>query len=538
MKKQFIALGFIILLSVLSQAQEMQWVVPPTFKGYDNVEIKNQLIKYIIVKKDGKYGVRTPKNEEIVPTIYNSISQVKEDYFSAYHDKNDQGKVNSFFDEDGYQIDYDKKIKPKFDAKQRKERNDKANKAEQWITTNFPGIQKVEGKYSSSTFIKSDGDTLLKDLVPHHMEVVADKYLVHKNTSNKDGQVMIDNTGTVRLEAKKLDVWRNEDNGHTVVGYKILVDEKGEIHFNGNEKVEKIFRADYYKVTKEKDKTFVYDYNLEQIFSKPHKYVGAKNYDDERFIIGYNENETSIYTVATKETTTLPFKLDEIRGTSVPAYTFKEGDLVGIYNLKTKQTELAPKYKYAKPLGPNYYYGANDKYSRKKKNSKTFERNILNNQGEVIYSSINNGIGYVGDGYYQVVTSDSTKILLDSDMNEVGSYYTKGRDNITFSNGWAIMKKNKEGRERIGYPISNFLKEDKSVWYDGLPKAVKAAKGFSDIYIVKQNGKIGFTDKDGKTILPCELDKISGLDKTSGEYKGYFLAEKKGKWGVMQRPSN
>ena len=66
--------------------------------------MQGQVSNFFIVKKEGKYGVVSPKNKKIVPIIYDGIGQVSEDHFSARHEKNDKGLVNTFFNDAGREL--------------------------------------------------------------------------------------------------------------------------------------------------------------------------------------------------------------------------------------------------------------------------------------------------------------------------------------------------------------------------------------------------------------------------------------------------
>jgi len=52
---QRLLLSFLLILfiQISGSAQEFEWAIEPSFEGYDKVEIRNQILKLIVVKKDG-----------------------------------------------------------------------------------------------------------------------------------------------------------------------------------------------------------------------------------------------------------------------------------------------------------------------------------------------------------------------------------------------------------------------------------------------------------------------------------------------------
>ena len=523
---------FLLYLTITSLfSQELTWVIPPAIDGYDKVEIRNQVLDFIVVKKDGKYGVLSPKGDLIIPIEYDKYDQVTDHHISMYHPKNSAGKVNTFFDKDGYQLDFDRDVNPWYNKPKEKAKKERAAAFEAFVMNTWPGAQFVEGKYSSNKhIIVAEGDTLVKNTYPSQGNVVSDKYLVYRNTDASNYR-MIDKDRNVLLEAKKLEI-REDDNNNINVGFRGVVDQNGTLQLSDCEEVGTFYKGNYYKVKKAKEQYLAFDPEFNQIFDKPHKYIANYKMDDVTFLVGQSETETYFYRSDTKKTTKAPYKLKQLRNAPKSYYSFAEGDMMGIYDMAVGEVVVEPTHKYVSHIGEEYFVLANDKPVRKKKGSRVFERTLVDTDGETHYNDVCFGISSAGGGYYHIFPTDSTKVLMDADMQEA-LVYTK-KDKLTFSYGWVSFYEN-DTRKNVR--IEQYLAGDKSQWYTDRPKKIDAKDNYPIMYSVQREGKIGFLDENYNLIHPLELESIGDTKGYGPKNMGYFTAKKDGKWGVLQRPT-
>ena len=529
MRYLLVSLFFVLFSTGNLFSQSLDWAIKPKFKGYDEVTIQNQVLNFVVVKKDGMYGVVSPKNKEILPVKYEKIQMVTEEHFSAFHEKNDKGKVNSFFDKKGVQLDYDKDIQAVSTKKREAQKAEKLAAVKSCMIDIWPGLDIREIRENREQVVLATGDTLFTEAILMNADCVAGKYLIYQNLEEY-GKVMIDRDRKVWLKEKKIDVKPN-DQGHTIIGWKLLVDEQGEIHFEGAHKVEGIWKTDYYQVFQTKEEVYVYDKDLNKIFDNPHKYVSVRKTDENAVVLGFTDEETRIYNEATKETETVNFKLKKLNGIQENLMSFKVDELTGIYDVMTNEVVIEPKYRYLTKLGNKYFVGYQER-NTKETRGKHIERTIFNMDGEVVYNGTNRGVSYLSQNYFKINTTDSTHVIIDDNNTEKFAFNSKERK-LSFSNSW--VREKKDGQS-MTYPLENFLSGDTSVSFDKIPKVIKENKGYRSMLQVVQNGKIGFIDSNGKKIHPCELDEVGNMKDYSSDYKGYFMAMKDGKWGVLTRP--
>jgi len=467
-----------------------------------------------------------------VPIEFTKIDQVSEEFFSAYEEeKNEEGVYNTFYNDKGRALNYKNEVQPVFNQRNAKRGQKEAAHAEKvraGIKRIWPDCAFQEFR-SLTTVVSPAGDTLVDRVALKFCHVIADAYLVHGIYSGR-GYVLINKQGEQLINQKfKISVYE-DDAGNTIVGEKVLIDAKGEAHFKGYDRVKYLSGTkNYYRAESKGVGTLIYDQDLNQIFDVPFMNIQAKVFEDKTVILVLDNQKTILYDSETKQMTHLPFLLKSVRY-HPNIWTFEENGSMGCYDINRNKIVVDPIYAYVRPLSKDLYLAMQVKLSRKEKN-KLAERKILDREGSEVFSANCRSISQFRNTYFRIVNPDTSETILDHEMNELMTF-PKGQK-VQLTAYWAVATH--KGKKR-GYPIDRYLKGDRSIWFDYLPTPVDKKEGFQTIYKVKKEGKIGFADEQGNLLHPCELEAVDGLKGYGLDYKGYFMALKNGKWGVLTRP--
>lgn len=130
--------------------------------------------------------------------------------------------------------------------------------------------------------------------------------------------------------------------------------------------------------------------------------------------------------------------------------------------------------------------------------------------------------------YGSILNVEDTNILeaRNDETGEVDIYNSEIEKVCTISG--AIVEKINENYVRA-------YSDSQMQYFDKTGKAVKNTEVFKEnkIYSYSQDGKFGFCDKDGKTIVEAKYDIVSELN----EY-GFAAVKQEGKWGVIDENGN
>ena len=135
---------------------------------------------------------------------------------------------------------------------------------------------------------------------------------------------------------------------------------------------------------------------------------------------------------------------------------------------------------------------------------------------------------YEDNPYGSILNVEDTNILeaRNDETGEVDIYNSDIEKVCTISG--AIVEKIDENYVRA-------YSDSQMQYFDKTGKAVKNTEVFKEnkIYSYSQDGKFGFCDKDGKTIIEAKYDIVSELN----EY-GFAAVKQEGKWGVIDENGN
>lgn len=163
---------------------------------------------------------------------------------------------------------------------------------------------------------------------------------------------------------------------------------------------------------------------------------------------------------------------------------------------------IIPEYDKLTSAFSNYYIAQKDsKYG------------IIDTEGNVKVNFDYDRISYIESGnFFQAENSDYTTNVIDSSFNTVLTNVIISDLNTEI--GYLRVRENNE------YKYYNFKLEEKS------NKDILAT---NTLFLVKENGKYGYENKDGDRIVDCIYDDA----KEQNEY-GYCAVKKDGLWGVLK----
>lgn len=169
---------------------------------------------------------------------------------------------------------------------------------------------------------------------------------------------------------------------------------------------------------------------------------------------------------------------------------------------KSGATLIAPQYDKLKFAFSNYYIAMKDsKYG------------IVDTSGEIKINFEYDLISYIESGnFFQAENSDYTTNIIDSSFNTVLSNVIISELNSDI--GYLRVRKDND------YKYYNFKLEEKS------NKDILAT---NTLFLVKENGKYGYENKNGERIVDCIYDDA----KEQNEF-GYCAVKKDGLWGVLK----
>lgn len=169
---------------------------------------------------------------------------------------------------------------------------------------------------------------------------------------------------------------------------------------------------------------------------------------------------------------------------------------------KSGATLVAPQYDKLKFAFSNYYIAMKDsKYG------------IIDTSGEIKVNFEYEGLSYVESGnFFQAENSDYTTDIIDSSFNTVLSNIIISELNSDI--GYLRVRQNND------YKYYNFKLEEKS------NKDILAT---NTLFLIKENGKYGYENKNGDKIVDCIYDDA----KEQNEF-GYCAVKKDGLWGVLK----
>lgn len=178
--------------------------------------------------------------------------------------------------------------------------------------------------------------------------------------------------------------------------------------------------------------------------------------------------------------------------------------LNGKYGLidKTGAVLLAPEYEKLSFAFSNYYVA--------KKDSKV---GIVDTAGNAKVDFTYEGISYIESGnFFEAENSDLTTNIIDSSFNTVLQNIIISELNTEI--GYLRVRENSE------YKYYNFKLEEKTS---------KEILSTNTLFLIKENGKYGYENKDGEKIVDCIYDDA----KEQNEF-GYCAVKKDGLWGVLK----
>ena len=130
--------------------------------------------------------------------------------------------------------------------------------------------------------------------------------------------------------------------------------------------------------------------------------------------------------------------------------------------------------------------------------------------------------------YSSILNVENTNILeaRNDETGEVDIYNLDMEKVCTISG--AIVEKIDESYVRV-------YSDTQMQYFDKTGKAVKNTEVFKEnkLYSYSQDGKFGFCDKEGKTIIEAKYDIVSELNKY-----GFAAVKQEGKWGVIDENGN
>ncbi len=230
------------------------------------------------------------------------------------------------------------------------------------------------------------------------------------------------------------------------------------------------------------------------------KYDAIENIIDEnRFLVKENGTWKMIDQDGTSY---LDGKVDDVISMNNGDVVVKQNGKYGVLNI---QTDLKIPFEY-----DDLVYLFDNKYVAKKDN----KYGIVNTNNEVIVDYKYDEIIYnKGDEYVKGRVSDNSYDYMTKDLSV---RFTAGRE--TKINGFISVKVGND----VKY-YNNKLEE----------KSNKDVYTSNTLFIIKENGKYGFVDKDGKVVVEAKYDDA----REQNDY-GFVAVKKDGKWGSLDQYGN
>ena len=351
------------------------------------------------------------------------------------------------------------------------------------VLANYENIEAIENNDGSNYWyednilkFKKDGKYGLIDfdgkiiIEPNYDKIYALQGIENSIVIEKDGKKGLVNnkTGEIVLEAKYIEISsinKNHEDGYIV---KNSLNKYGLIA---------------------NDKTKILEFKYDEI-----KKIARNNY--------YVVVENGVVEVINSEgTAILNSGFDSIEGIKVDKFIIIKDGKYGVID-KNGNIVIAPEYE-------NLKFGTSDSYIAQK-DGKT---GIINKEGNNVINFEYERINYIESAdFFEAENLNNTTDIIDRNFNKVLSEVIVSELNI--ENGYLRIRKDNN------YKYYNFKFEEKDN---------KEVLSTNTLFLVKENGKYGYENKNGEKIVDCIYDDA----KEQNEF-GYCAVKKDGMWGALK----
>lgn len=325
----------------------------------------------------------------------------------------------------------------------------------------------------------------------------AENTLRYKDSHNKYG--LLDMNGKVLLEADYDEITALPGTKKAILvkkdGKYGLVDENGK----------QLIPSEYTKISSLGEDTNLY------IVRDENKKYGVYDRLDNKYqeikALANNEyfcvKENDTYKVINKdEKVVFDKKFDDIKQLSGHVVVYKKGSQYGAYNIDSKQ-ELKCVYDDMKYTSDNNFIVKQDgSYGIINMDGKTKQK--------ISYANI---VYYEDSGVYELEkknNTEGTNIILNNKLQKIAEgVLEEANGNKSYIKLWT----------ENGYTYYNLEGEEKTA-----PEILLQ----STLFLKKEDGKYGYVDKDGNTVVDCIYD-----DAKEQNSLGYAAIKKDGKWGAV-----
>lgn len=235
------------------------------------------------------------------------------------------------------------------------------------------------------------------------------------------------------------------------------------------------------------------------------EYDEIKKVKSDNFVIAKKGQTSKLYNVDGTEQGIISKDVIEI--TEEKMMIYKNGEKVGLINGNSKEI-LPAEFKKIVPAGDNNYIVQDDNGYNVVKADKEGNSTVEENKKRLLEKSYEN-ITYDKEAKIYIATNANKEDIYDNELNK------KLSD--------VIYKKSTEN-----YMIINDGKDDKIYNFKFEEVNEKDAYSNNNLIRTKENGKYGYTDREGRVIVAPIYDDA----KMQNEY-GYIAVSRSGKWGVL-----
>ena len=241
------------------------------------------------------------------------------------------------------------------------------------------------------------------------------------------------------------------------------------------------------------------------VISADKKKILEEKYDDIKHVTGNNyyvvvENGTTEVIDSTGQVI-LDKGFDSIEGIDLNNFIIIKNNNYGVIN-KNGETLIDTNYNNIKYAFSNYYIVQKEgKYG------------IIDTQNNTLIENKYENIAYIKEAdIFEAEREDYKTDIIDRNFNVVLESIIVSELNI--ENGYMRIREDDE------YSYYNFKLEEKTN---------KEVLGTNTLFLVKENGKYGYVNKDGDKIVDCIYD-----DATEQNEFGYCAVKKDGLWGAIK----
>lgn len=316
--------------------------------------------------------------------------------------------------------------------------------------------------------------------------------------------------GLINFEGKEI-LAANYDNIYALQGIEksVIVEKDGKKGLVSTSMGEVIIPVEYIEIsslTKTYDDGYIVrnDANKLGIISPDKTTILDAKYDEIKNVAGNNyyvvvENGT-LEIVDKKGDVVLNSGFETVEEINSDNFIITRGGMFGVIS-KTGENIIDAKYEDLKPaFSNNYIAKLNGKYG------------IINNSSSEVLGFNYEKINYIKEAdFFTAEKSDFTTDIINSSFETVLSSIIVSELNI--EDGYLRIRKDGE------YKYYNLKLEEKT------NKEVLAT---NTLFLIKENGKYGYENKNGKRIVDCIYDDA----KEQNEF-GYCAVNKDGKWGAL-----